>query len=160
MEALKSHGLFRGRARVQIQVCLPPGSAAFLLQSFKKGGHVMSFWKIKEGVKRETGFHQAARTPEGREPWRLKGSVTALERKGSKPVATRESENRWAIEPNVLDAQSCPTPWTVAHQASLSMGFSRQEYWSGLPFSSPGDLPDPGIKPRSPALQADSSLSD
>ena len=47
-------------------------------------------------------------------------------------------------------------PWTVACQAPLSMGFSRQEYWSGLSFSSPGDLPDPGIEPRSPALQADS----
>ena len=47
-------------------------------------------------------------------------------------------------------------PWTVACQASLSMGFSRQEYWSGLPFPSPGDLPDPGNKPRSPALQTDS----
>ena len=47
------------------------------------------------------------------------------------------------------------TLWTVAHQAPLSMGFSRQEYWSGLPFPSPGDLPDPGIKPTSltsPAL--------
>ena len=47
------------------------------------------------------------------------------------------------------------TPWTVAHQAPPSMGFSRQEYWSGLPFPSPGDLTNPGIKPRSPALQAD-----
>ena len=47
------------------------------------------------------------------------------------------------------------TPWTVAYQAPLSMGFSRQECWSGLPFPSPGDLPDPGIKPGSPALQAD-----
>ena len=47
-------------------------------------------------------------------------------------------------------------PWTVAPQASLSMEFSRQEYWSGLPFPSPGDLPDPGIKPGSLALQADS----
>ena len=47
------------------------------------------------------------------------------------------------------------TPWTVAHQAPLSMEFSRQEYWSGLPFPSPGDLPDPGIEPGSPALQAD-----
>ena len=47
------------------------------------------------------------------------------------------------------------TPWTVAHQAPLSMEFSKQEYCSGLPFPSPGDLPDPGIKPRSPALQAD-----
>ena len=48
------------------------------------------------------------------------------------------------------------TPWTVTYQALLSMGFSRQEYWSGLPFPSPGDLPDPAIEPRSPALQADS----
>ena len=47
-------------------------------------------------------------------------------------------------------------PGTVAHQAPLSMGFSRKEYWSGLPFSSPGDLPDPGIEPGSPALHADS----
>ena len=47
------------------------------------------------------------------------------------------------------------TPWTIAYQAPPSMGFSRQECWSGLPFPSPGDLPDPGIKPRSPALQAD-----
>ena len=57
---------------------------------------------------------------------------------------------------------SCPTlcdPWTVAHQAPPSMGFSRQEYWSGLPFPSPGDLPDPGIEPRSPTLQADALTS-
>ena len=44
------------------------------------------------------------------------------------------------------------TPWTVAYHAPPSMGFSRQEYWSGLPFPSPEDLPDPGIEPRSPAL--------
>ena len=58
--------------------------------------------------------------------------------------------------------QSCPTlcdPWTVAHQAPLSTGFARQEYWSGLPFPSPGDLPDPGIEPRSPTLQADALTS-
>ena len=47
------------------------------------------------------------------------------------------------------------TPWTVAYQAPPSMEFSRQEYWSGVPFPSPGDLPDPGIEPGSPALQAD-----
>ena len=52
------------------------------------------------------------------------------------------------------------TPWTVAHQAPLSMGFSRQEYWSGLPLPSPGCLPDPGIESGSPALQADSLLSE
>ena len=52
------------------------------------------------------------------------------------------------------------TPWTVAYQAPPSMGFSRQECWSGLPFPSPGDLPDPGIKPGSPALQADALPSE
>ena len=62
----------------------------------------------------------------------------------------------------MLVAQSCPTlcePWTGAYQAPLSMGFSRQEHWSGLPFPPPGDLPNPGIEPMSPlslALQADS----
>ena len=48
------------------------------------------------------------------------------------------------------------TPWTVGYLAPLSMGFSRQEYWSGLPLPSPGDLPNPGIEPGSPALQTNS----
>ena len=52
------------------------------------------------------------------------------------------------------------TPWNVAHQAPPSMGFSRQEYWSGLPFPSPGHLPHPGTETRSPALQADALLSE
>ena len=58
-----------------------------------------------------------------------------------------------------LVAKSCPTlatPWTVAHQALLSMGFCRQEYWSVLLFPSPGDLPNSGVEPRSPVLQVDS----
>ena len=62
-----------------------------------------------------------------------------------------------------LIAKSCPTlasPWAVACQTPLSMGFSREEYWSGLPFPSPGDLPDPGIKPRSPALRAETLTSE
>ena len=50
-------------------------------------------------------------------------------------------------------SDSIGTPWTVASQPSLPMGFSRQEYWSGLPFPSPGDLPNPGIKPGFPTLQ-------
>ena len=54
-----------------------------------------------------------------------------------------------------LVAELCLILWTAACQAPVSMGFPRQEYWSGLPFPSPGDLPDPGIKPKSPALQAD-----
>ena len=58
-----------------------------------------------------------------------------------------------------LVTKPCPAfcdPWTVAHQAPLSMGFSRQEYWSGVPFLSPGGLPDPGIEPMSPLGQAGS----
>ena len=58
-----------------------------------------------------------------------------------------------------LVAKLCPTlvaPWTVAFQAPLSVGFCRQDYWSGLPFPSPGDLPNPGIEPGSPESQADS----
>ena len=58
-----------------------------------------------------------------------------------------------------IGVQLFVTPWTVTHQVSLSMGFPRQEHWSGLPFPSPGDLPNLGIKPISPALQADSSTS-
>ena len=52
------------------------------------------------------------------------------------------------------------TPWTIAYQAPLSMGFLRQEYWSGLPFPSPGDLPNPGIEPRSSTFQADTLTSE
>ena len=65
--------------------------------------------------------------------------------------------------PSVLvlsHVQLFATPMTVAHRAPLSMGFSRQEYWSGLPCPSPGDLPDPGIKPGSPTLQMDSLPSE
>ena len=52
------------------------------------------------------------------------------------------------------------TPWMVTYQAPQSMGFSKQEYWSGLPFPSPGDLSNPGIEPRSPALQTDALPSE
>ena len=61
----------------------------------------------------------------------------------------------WCVQ-SLLSCLILMTPWTVARQGPLSMGFSRQEYWSGLPFLSPGQLPDPGIEPRSPELQADS----
>ena len=67
----------------------------------------------------------------------------------------------WKLKVKVLLAQLShvwlyETPWTVAHQAPLSMGFSRQQYWSGLPFPSPWDLPNSGTEPGSLALQADS----
>ena len=63
-------------------------------------------------------------------------------------------DNVWFSHSVVFDP--FVTPWTAAHQAPLSLGFSRQESWSGLPFPSLGDLPNPGIEPVSPALQADS----
>ena len=79
---------------------------------------------------------------------------------------TKERNSTWLLNSNGIHravlcivAQLCPTlvtPWAVARQAPLSMGFSRQEDWSGLPGPPPGDLPNPGIKSRSPAMQADS----
>ena len=70
----------------------------------------------------------------------------------------KEAEKRTITSLAVLVTQSCLTeiPWIATRQALLSIGFSRQEYWSGLPFSSPEDLPDLEIKPGSPVLQGDS----
>ena len=74
---------------------------------------------------------------------------------------SRKSRNTWKVIVKLLSCvQLFTTPWTVVNQAPPSMGFSRQEYWSGLPFPSPGDLPDPGIEPGSPALQADALPSE
>ena len=67
---------------------------------------------------------------------------------------------KWSEVKSVSRVRLFATPWTVACQAPLSMAFSRQEYWSGLPFPSPGDLPDPGIEPWSPALEADTLTSE
>ena len=69
--------------------------------------------------------------------------------RGASRVTVHSSVSRSVVSNSV-------TPQTVGHQAPLSMGFSRQEYWSRLPFPSARHLPNPGIKPRSPALQADS----
>ena len=82
--------------------------------------------------------------------------LTSLPYIGPTYVRIFLSERKWKWSRVRLFA----TPWTVAHQAPLSMGFSRQEYWSGLPFPSPGDLPNPGIEPRSPAMQADALTSE
>ena len=68
---------------------------------------------------------------------------------------------KWKVKVKSLSrVQLFVTPWTVAYQDPLSMGFSRQECWNGLPFPSPEDLPDPGIEPGSPALQADALPSE
>ena len=64
----------------------------------------------------------------------------------------------WTV--SSLSVSNSATPWTIAYQGPLSMGFPRQEYWSRLPFPSPGDLPNPGIKPGSPVLRADTLPSE
>ena len=69
-----------------------------------------------------------------------------------------KNRKRWWLLGHQVMFSIFATPWTVVHQAPLSMEFSRQEFWSGLPFPSPGDCPNPGIKPKSPALQAESFL--
>ena len=67
---------------------------------------------------------------------------------------------KWKKVKSLSRVRLFATPWTVAYQAPPSMGFSRQECWSGLPFPFPGDLPDPGIEPGSPVLQADALPSE
>ena len=78
-----------------------------------------------------------------------------------KPLQYSCLENPMKVKVKSLSrARLFATPWTVAYQAPLSMRFSRQEYWSGLPFPSPGDLPDPRIEPGSPALESDALTSE
>ena len=75
--------------------------------------------------------------------------------------AVREAHTgAWSEVKSLSRVRLFATPWTEAYQAPPSMGFSRQEYWSGLPFPSPGDLPDPGIEPRSSEFQADALTSE
>ena len=73
---------------------------------------------------------------------------------------TKKIKVKTTISKSLSRVQLFAIPWTVAYQASPSMGFSRQEYWSGLLFPSPGDLPDPGIEPRFPELQGDALPSE
>ena len=87
-------------------------------------------------------------------PWAEEpGRLQFMEQQGNDPL-------KWSEVELLSRVRLFATPWTVAQQAPPSMEFSRQEYWSGLPFPSPGDLPDPGIKPWSPALQADALPSE
>ena len=99
-------------------------------------------------------FYSDSRIPEVFSPRRLNNFVVFKPKEHFFWVAVK-------VKVKLLSGvQLFVSPWTVAHVAPSSMGFSRQEYWSGLPFFSPGDLPDPGIELRSPRLQADSLLSE
>ena len=91
--------------------------------------------------------------------WILYRLVTSIPHKKTcfqeKKKREREKERENCCKQQKTCLKTFATPWTAASQAPPFMGFSRQEYWSGLPFPSPGDLPDPGIEPGSPTLQAD-----
>ena len=85
--------------------------------------------------------------------------TASLQLSGPAPQSRREAASqavgaRRVYTHTTVHAQLCPTlkPWTVAHKAPPPLGFPRQEYWRGLPFPTPGDLPDPGIQPTSPAM--------
>ena len=100
--------------------------------------------------------------PKGNQLWIFTGRTDA---EAEAPIVLQRAN--WLEKTLMLGKWKSPscvklfvTLWTVAHQAPLSMEFSRQEYWSWLPFHSPGDLPNPGIEPRSPTLQADSLPSE
>ena len=88
-----------------------------------------------------------------------RAKILGLGRKNVLGMGVTSSPNCF-LEQLRAESSWIATPQTVAHQAPLSMGFSRQEYWSGVPLPSPGDLPDPGIEPRSPSLQADTLTSE
>ena len=84
--------------------------------------------------------------------WKFRYTVESMDTKPMNKVKVKVK--------SLSRVQLFATPWTVAYQAPLSIGFSRQEYWNGLPFPSPEELSDPGIKPGSSSLQAGSLLSE
>ena len=89
------------------------------------------------------------------------GKMRTAAREAASLIALRDCSKAAVVKVKLLSrVRLFATPWTVAYQAPPSMGFSRQECWSGLPFPFPGDLPDPGIEPRSPALWADALPSE
>ena len=112
------------------------------------------------------GAQMVKNPPLMRETWvQFLDSEDPLEKRMATHSSILPGESPWTEEPGGLRpmglqsrVQPFATLWTAARQAPLSMGFSRQEYWSGLPFHSPGDLPNPGIETGSPTLQADSTI--
>ena len=109
-------------------------------------------------VSKESGFwRRGKREMFGRMEWKKDSQDPVVDLGNKCKYSHTEDGSRESNEPvKVLSrVRLFATPWSVAHHAPLSVEFSRQEYWGGLPFPSPEDLPNPGIEPRSPALQAD-----
>ena len=144
----------------------------YRLGDFKKQDIFLKFWRLRSEIQVPTGLVSNVLS------WWLEGgcflcmsshglffawrkrsvmsfllSIRMASISGQGPTL---SLNIGTLPVSVLLCPTLATPWTVARQAPLSMEFSRQEYWSSLPFPSPGYLHNPGIKPKSPALQADS----
>ena len=145
--------------------CSPPGSSVYgILQARKLEWIAISFSRGSSQPRDQTWSpalqaDSLACELQGKPPYNPSYlAVTIFHRIGHN-LATKPPPSYFNMKVKVLATQLCPalvTSWTVACQAPASMGFSRQEYWSGLPFPSPGDLPDPEIEPEPPELQADS----
>ena len=110
------------------------------------------FWRIP--WREESGGLQSMGSKRVRHDWATNTFISGGAQKNMKKVRVY----MLLLLSHFSHVRLSATPWAIAHQIPLSMEFSRQEYWSGLPFSSPGNLPNPGIEPVSPALQEDSLL--
>ena len=102
----------------------------------------------------------ATKLPASHFPWARSWALHSSPDKSPNTICVYGWRGEWKRVKSLSRVWLFVTPWTAAYQALRSMGFSRQEYWSGLPFPSPGDLPNPGIEPRSPALQTDTLPSE
>ena len=148
----------RNDAKAETPVLWPPHVKSWLIGKASDAGRDWGQEKNRTTEDEMVGWHH--RLDGLKFEWTLgvgdgQGGLVCCDSWGGKESDTTERLN-WTELKVKVKLLSCvqlfATPWTVAYQAPLSMGFSRQESWSGLPFPSPGDFPDPGIEPKSPTL--------
>ena len=148
----------RNDAKAETPVLWPPHVKSWLIGKASDAGRDWGQEKNRTTEDEMVGWHH--RLDGLKFEWTLgvgdgQGGLVCCDSWGRKESDTTERLN-WTELKVKVKLLSCvqlfATPWTVAYQAPLSMGFSRQESWSGLPFPSPGDFPDPGIEPKSPTL--------
>ena len=120
-------------------------------RKLKQTGFILTLWQQKDQPKIQSYLCMALYFEEE--------NLSGVRRRGSKGQICHLSSVKVKVK-SLSHVRLSVTPWTVAYQVSPSMGFSRQEYWSGSPFLSPGDLPNLGIEPRSPTLEADTLTSE
>ena len=148
------HGIFQARILEWVAFLFSRGSSQPRDQTQVSciGSGFFTTWATREAQEYWSGY--PIPSPEDLPNPGIKQGSPVLQ---ADPLPT---EVKWSEVTLLSRVRLFATLWSVAHQVPLSMGFSRQEYWSGLPFPSPGDLPDPGIKPQSPALEADALTSE